>query len=239
MQSAMRITILLVEDHPMVREAHIRLLAGAFPEASFFERDSVAAAIGSRSTFGPLSLIVLNVDLAGGARLAGFRAIQNEYPGVPVILVDGPENAHQAVESLDAGAFGFLPKRMRGECILQAVGLVLAGERYVPSIALAGTHARQPLVFQKGVGAEARGPIASLSPRRRQILSMVAGGAPNKVIARALDVHEVTVKSHLRAIFKVLGVNTRTQAARLAMYADMAEGGGVNGDPIPGGAVVH
>lgn len=235
MQNAVRMSIMLIEDHPMVREAHLRLLSGALPEATFIERDSLAAAIGSHSSTGSPSLVLLNVDLAGGTRLTGFRALQNEYPGVPVILVDGPENAQQAVDALDAGSYGYLPKRMRGECILQAVGLVLAGERYVPSFALAGHPSRQPFAFHKGDGMEARTPIASLSPRRRQILSMVAGGAPNKVIARALDVHEVTVKSHLRAIFKTLGVNTRTQAARLAMYADMDDGGVI----APEATVVH
>ena len=226
--------IMLIEDHSVVREAHARLLRQELPRATFVEYDSVSAAMAHTADDQRLLMIILNYEIAGNPGLSGFHAIRRHHSGVPIVLVDAPATAPQALEAMDAGAAGYISKTMRGECILQAFRLILSGERFLPSFALSGRGLRMPQPsFPERSSPGGRSPIASLSPRRRQILSMVADGAPNKVIARALSVHEVTVKSHLRVIFKTLGVNTRTQAARLAMYAGMNEGDLPVGDGFP------
>lgn len=223
--------IMLVEDHSMIREAHAQLLRQELPRATFVEFGSVAAAMAAPMTDRPLRLILLNHDLAGGQDLAGFRALRRRHGDVPVVLMDAPETPRRVMDALDAGTAGYIPKSMRGETILQALLLVMSGERYIPSFVLSGVGGRGvlPVCPAEGTSHASPTPITSLSPRRREILSMVAGGAPNKVIARALAVHEVTVKSHLRVIFKALGVTSRTQAARVAMVAGMADLGSSGG----------
>lgn len=240
MSTRSRASIMLVEDHPMIRDVHARLLTEALPHARFINCDTTEAALDEASgQFSP-DLILLNYDMAGGPALNGFRALRSRFEGVPVVLVDAPEEARRTLDALGAGAAGYMSKSMRAEGLVQALLLVLAGETFVPAFAFAETRARydDPLL----IGRMSDDSIASLSPRRRQILSMVAAGAPNKVIARALSVHEVTVKSHLRVIFKTLGVTTRTQAARLAMYSGM----GVDDPllltgrvPVSGGGGLH
>ncbi|OIQ95368.1 transcriptional regulatory protein DegU [mine drainage metagenome] len=224
------IVVMLVDDHSMVRDAHRALLLQDFPEARFLERDSLAPVLadapgaGAASGAGRPDLILLHFELAGGPQMRDLKALLRHYAGVPVVLTEAPERGRIALEALSHGVAGCLPKTMRGASILPAIHLVLSGERFIPACVLADHQGSLADMAPPAARLmpDMCAPIRALSPRRQQILSMVASGAPNKAIARALSVHEVTVKSHLRAIFKALGVNTRTQAARLAMFADMA-----------------
>ncbi|MGE4281037.1 MAG: helix-turn-helix transcriptional regulator [Magnetospirillum sp.] len=105
---------------------------------------------------------------------------------------------------------------MRGETIIGVLRLVLSGEKYVPPFLFDYQHAKT-----KGddTATESNAPLASLSKRELDILKLIVDGAPNKVIARALDLQEVTVKAHLRNIFRKLAVSNRTEAARTAILA--------------------
>ncbi len=222
MRSTKSMSVMIVENNSMIRDAYVRLLRRDMPSVTFIECDSSTAAVSTVTADQPVLMVILNYDLAGGQSLKGLGVILRHYETVPVVLVDAPENAQIAVNALNSGASGYIVKSMRSECVLQSLRLVMLGEKYLPSFCAAG-HA---LGAPEALGADGTvpglgTPIGTLSPRRRQILTMVAAGAPNKVIARALSVHEVTVKSHLRVIFRTLGVNTRTQAARLAMCAGL------------------
>lgn len=229
MRNHAAIVVMLVDDHSMVRDAHRALLLQDFPAARFLERDSLAAVLADAPTdaeggTGRPDLILLHFDLAGAPQMRDLRAVLRHHAGVPVMLTEAPDSGRASLEALNHGVAGYIPKTMRGCSILPAIRLVLSGERFIPSCVVADRDGALADMAPPAalMMPEMCAPIRSLSPRRQQILSMVASGAPNKAIARALSVHEVTVKSHLRAIFKALGVNTRTQAARLAMFADMA-----------------
>lgn len=206
----------------MIRDAYVRLLRREMPSATFVECDSPTAATAVGAVDQSTLMVILNYELAGGQGLKGLGPILRHFGPTPIVLVDAPENAQIAMNALNSGASGYIVKSMRSECVLQSLRLVMLGEKYLPSICASG-HGMGPLEAVGGDrSAQSSGtPIGALSPRRRQILTMVAAGAPNKVIARALSVHEVTVKSHLRVIFRALGVNTRTQAARMAMCAGL------------------
>jgi len=215
-------SVMIIENSSMIRDAYVRLLRRDMPSVTFIECDSTAAAVATITTDQPTLMVILNYELAGGQSLKGLGTILRHYENIPVVLVDAPENAQIAVNALNSGAAGYIVKSMKSECILQSLRLVMLGEKYLPSFCASGHALGAPEAQDidgapPGLGT----PIGTLSPRRRQILTMVAAGAPNKVIARALSVHEVTVKSHLRVIFRTLGVNTRTQAARLAMCAGL------------------
>lgn len=214
--------VMIIENNSMIRDAYIGLLRRDMPSVSFVECDSTTAAISAATADQSTLMVILSYDIAGGQSLRGLGAVLQHYGAVPVVLVDAPENAQIAMNALNSGASGYIAKSMRSECVLQALRLVMLGEKFLPSFCAAGHGMASRETLAAGGAAQSAGtPIGALSPRRRQILTMVAAGAPNKVIARALSVHEVTVKSHLRVIFRALGVNTRTQAARLAMCAGL------------------
>ncbi|MDO8607203.1 MAG: LuxR C-terminal-related transcriptional regulator [Phaeospirillum sp.] len=219
--------IMLIEDHSLVREGYVQMLRQGLPAVELVERTSLDLPLPPEKET-PTDLVIVNFEIIGGIGLSRLSALLDRFARTPVAIIDGPALPEVAVAVHNSGAAGYLPKTMRGDAILQALRLILSGERFIPAFAI-GSHARPARPLPGGwVTAEPSGPIASLSPRRRQILGMVAGGAPNKVIARALSVHEVTVKSHLRAIYRTLGVSTRTQAARQAMFAGL---------PIDGAAI--
>ncbi|HTH16403.1 MAG TPA: response regulator transcription factor [Magnetospirillum sp.] len=135
-----------------------------------------------------------------------------------VAVYSAPGTADEAMGWLCRGYDGYLPRSMTAPAIVCAVQLMLRGERFVPSIAISA-----PAPSGGQVNSDSRQPDCGLSPRQREVLSMVATGASNKHIARALHVEEVTIKSHVKAIFRKLGVRSRTEAARYVLSPGRAE----------------
>jgi DNA-binding NarL/FixJ family response regulator len=108
---------------------------------------------------------------------------------------------------------------MRGETIIGVLRLVLSGEKYIPPFLF---DYREDLGRKEtDTPSNKAGPLAVLSARELDILSMIVDGAPNKTIARALELQEVTVKAHLRNIFRKIAVSNRTEAARTAILAGL------------------
>ena len=111
---------------------------------------------------------------------------------------------------------GFIPKSSPNEVLLNALRLVLAGGKYLPPEALApvaGSDARGArAATERALSLETLG----LTDRQAQVLKLLAAGKSNKLICRELDLAERTVKAHISAVFRALGVTTRTQAALAA-----------------------
>ena len=152
-----------------------------------------------------ISVILIDYSMVNPESIHTFRA--NFSHSVKVAVYSAPASAEEAMGWLCQGYDGYLPRSMTAPAIVCAIQLMMRGERFVPSIAIApGGEKAQGLV---GTGGDQH-----LSPRQLEVLTMVATGASNKHIARALNVEEVTVKSHVKAIFRKLGVRSRTEAAR-------------------------
>jgi DNA-binding NarL/FixJ family response regulator len=150
------------------------------------------------------SLLLVDYDLAvQSEELDELRERLTDRPRMAVY--SAPGSADEAMRWLNLGYDGYLPRSMSASAIVCAVQLMMRGERFVPSITIDSTPR---------ASGEARLVSPALSPRQNEILAMVATGASNKHIARALSVEEVTVKSHVKAIFRKLGVHSRTEAAR-------------------------
>ncbi|MCR6630951.1 MAG: response regulator transcription factor [Magnetospirillum sp.] len=152
------------------------------------------------------TLLLLDYELAVTGSLEWLRSLLPKQTKIAVYSAPGAPD--EAMRWLHQGYDGYLPRTMSAPAIACAVQLMLRGERFVPSIAISA----------KAVpGVEVRMSDCGLSPRQREILTMVATGASNKHIARTLVVEEVTVKSHVKAIFRKLGVRSRTEAARFVL----------------------
>jgi two-component system, NarL family, nitrate/nitrite response regulator NarL len=143
--------------------------------------------------------------------LAGLKAVQAESGSVPIVILSGETDPETIRNALQAGAAGFVPKTMRGTTMLNALRLVLAGERYVPDILLAAPAS--PV----DAGADGDQGLASLTRRERDVMRLLVEGLPNKEIGHRLKIEVVTVALHLRSIYRKLGVSSRTQAVRMAM----------------------
>ena len=154
------------------------------------------------------ALVLLDLNMPGAYGFSGLVLLRGQYPQIPVVMVSAQEDADVVVRSKEFGASGFIPKSSAMEDIQNAVRKVLDGDVSWP-----------PQAFEEiNVSDEAkaaRDGLASLTPQQFRVLTMVCEGLLNKQIAYELSVSEATIKAHVTAIFRKLGVRTRTQAALL------------------------
>lgn len=201
--------ILIADDHPLFRSAlHQALTIGLGPEARLSEAASIAELEARLNEKADWDLVLLDLNMPGAYGFSGLVLLRGQYPQIPVVMVSAQEEAAVVVKSREFGASGFIPKSSNLDVIQDAVQKVLDGDVWWP-----------PQAFEKvDVSAEAKAAsegLASLTPQQFRVLTMVCEGLLNKQIAYELNVSEATIKAHVTAIFRKLGVRTRTQAALL------------------------
>ncbi|WP_417660156.1 response regulator transcription factor ErdR [Pseudomonas sp.] len=201
--------ILIADDHPLFRSALQQALTlGLGPDVRLVEAASIAE-LESRLTEKPdWDLVLLDLNMPGAYGFSGLVLLRGQYPQIPVVMISAQEESAVVLRSKEFGASGFIPKSSSLETIQQAVRLVLDGEAWWPEIS---AEAQSVTAEAKAASAG----LASLTPQQFRVLTMVCEGLLNKQIAYELGVSEATVKAHVTAIFRKLGVRTRTQAALL------------------------
>lgn len=156
-----------------------------------------------------ISLILLDLNMPGRDGLDALQAVTEAAATVPVAVLSGEDNPALIRAVIEAGASGFVPKASSSEILVAALKLILAGGVYLPKNALSGVGS---VASRAGNSAEHNGHPALLSGRQTAVLLRAIQGQPNKVIAIDLGIAEGTVKTHLSAAFKALGVHNRTEA---------------------------
>jgi DNA-binding NarL/FixJ family response regulator len=202
--------VLVVDDHPLICEALRQVLKALDRDIEVLEagggRDALSAARGSDR----LDLILLDLALPDADGFEVLRELRERHPSFPVVVLSASEQVDIVMRALDAGAMGFIPKTSSNELLLGALRLVLSGGVYLPAEVL--RHAPAPELLAKSAAAETSYRDVGLTERQAQVLALVVQGKPNKIICRELDLAEGTVKIHVTAILKALGVSNRTQA---------------------------
>ena len=202
--------VLVVDDHPLFREGLKVALQGLAQDTEIVTQAGAEEALAAARAIDDLDLVLLDLSMPG---MNGFTAVQRfcrEIPGVPVVIISAHEEPADVRRALSLGALGYIPKSTPPQVLLDALRLVLGGGVYVPPLFLdAGkTHDAPP-----APGAEAEPGDGELTERQGDVLVLLSQGKSNKLIARELDLSEKTVKSHVTALFRALGVVNRTQAA--------------------------
>ncbi|WP_161959132.1 MULTISPECIES: response regulator transcription factor ErdR [Pseudomonas] len=201
--------ILIADDHPLFRSAlHQALSLGLGPQARLVEADSIAQIEAQLAHKTDWDLVLLDLNMPGAYGFSGLVLLRGQYPQIPVVMVSAQEEAAIVVRSREFGASGFIPKSSPLETIQQAVRTVLEGDAWWPPQA-------DEAVSVSAEAKAASAGLASLTPQQFRVLTMVCEGLLNKQIAYELSVSEATIKAHVTAIFRKLGVRTRTQAALL------------------------
>lgn len=199
------IRIVVVDDHPVVREG---LVASLEDEAEF----QVVGAAGSAEDALPLvtaqrpDVVLLDLELPGVSGLEAITALVAASPSSRILVLTAYDTDERVLGALRAGAKGYLLKGASLEEIARAIRAVQAGESYL-----------EPRIAAKVVAE--LGPhkrTAALSRREREVLRLVADGHSNKQIARSLGITERTVKFHVTSIFNKLGAENRAQAVARA-----------------------
>ncbi|HEV6968727.1 MULTISPECIES: response regulator transcription factor [Roseateles] len=195
---------LLVDAFPMVRAALTGLIEQHFAGARVQGVDTVDAARSALAASLP-RLVLLDLRVEGGFEL--LQQLRRDHLMLPVVVISGSDEAEDALHALEAGAVGYVPERSDLDTLVQALQLVLAGGTYVPPL--------KPRVDEAPASAIPALPDWAglpLTPRQKDVLHLLTQGLSNKLIARELGVSVDTVKDHVAAVLKALGVNSRTQA---------------------------
>ena len=228
------VCVLLADDHHMVREALTHFIKEIASCVSVLEAGTFAEANEVASRNSDLDLIILDLNMPGMNGLSGLQEIHARFPSIPVVILTGSIDPEDMAQALRLGAAGYIPKTMIGAAMVNALKLVLTGERFIPSelfferekaTAETGERfvrsefllAREKAVTERAAAPGEGNPLAQLTSRQRAVLDVLMEGCSNKQIAKRLGVEEVTVKVHLHGIFKKLGVSNRTQAVRKAI----------------------
>jgi DNA-binding NarL/FixJ family response regulator len=191
---------LVVDNHPVAQEGLTLAARAALPGVAVVPVRSVreASEVARR---GPLRMILLDYSLPDAVGFSGLLTLQMHAPTTPVVLVTASEESRLVEAARALGAAGYLFKRLPIDLIAQRLREADAGELVFPAPEPTGLDLR---------GLQGR--LAQLSPAQRNVLLSLADGRSNKLLARDLDVREATVKAHLTAIYRKLGVGNRNQA---------------------------
>jgi len=200
--SAQKTSVLVVDDHPLLRlgvaaiidaqaDLHVVAQAGSGEEAvKLFKKHRP-------------DITMMDLRLPGMSGLDALRAIRREDAHAKCLVLttyEGDEDIHQAIA---AGALGYIIKGMSHETLVDALRRVRSGSLFLP-----------PSVMRS---LEDRTPNSDLSPREREVLTLMVRGKSNKEIAGSLGITEATVKCHVSVILLRLGVTDRTQAVIAAL----------------------
>ncbi len=201
---------LVVDDHALIRDATQSLLLQLDAANVVLEAGDGAAALRTLDTHPDTDLVLLDLDLPDQHGLDVLAAVAERHPAVAVVVLSGSRDPAAMREALDRGAQGFIPKAETREVLTGALSLVLAGGVYVPPSMLGAPKA------VPGVGGEAPAAVTpqslGLTDRQLDVLALLMQGKNNKLICRALGLAEPTVKNHVSAILRALGVSSRMEA---------------------------
>lgn len=196
--------ILIADDHALFRGGLSLQLKQFAPDAEIAEaRDFGQMLDLVKATKPAFDLVLVDLGMPGMAWRDALLALRNLH--VRTVVLSGTSAPATVREALSLGAAGYIPKSDEPDVLMAALKLVMSGGTYVPLCAL-------------GVSSEdqTRQPVGTITTRQREVLSLLAHGFSNKEIAYRLSLTEGTVKLHVAAILRSLGVTNRTQAVTLA-----------------------
>jgi DNA-binding NarL/FixJ family response regulator len=220
---------LIVDDHALVRRGMAYVVKEGFPDADVVEADGAASAL-DHTRAGAFDLALVDVRMPDLDGLELLRALKADGSEMPVIMLSTYDNAPYVKRALADGAAGYLLKDATPEDLAQAINVAMSGSGNVLSPRVIQNLFEEHEAAGRENGANGRRGEYSLTQREHDILALLAEGRSNRDIAQRLYLSEKTVKAHLAAIFRKLGVTNRTQAAMMAVQMGVG--------PIPG-ALVH
>jgi DNA-binding NarL/FixJ family response regulator len=243
--------VLLVDDHPLILAALQSVIRGLGDDVTVVgvgnERDARAALERDPGQ----DLLLLDLHLGEGDGFTFLAELRGLYPALPIVVVSASDRASDVIRAIDAGAMGFVPKRASTQILFDALRLVMSGGIYVPPMTLGISpapyappnegdtvpdvmrpHPIEDIVEMTGAATSAphQAPPASLetlglSKRQADVLAYLLQGMPNKIIAREMHLSVDTVKDHVAAVLRALGVSSRTQAVLAVSQITQRAGG--------------
>lgn len=227
--------VLLIDDHPLILSALKTVIQGLGDDVTVIGAASASAARATLEQDPAFDLVLLDLQLGDANGFDLLAELRAGYPSLPVVVVSASDRTSDVIRSIDMGAMGFVPKRASNESLFDALRLVMSGGIYVPpmTMGLDGGSSRSngfapPIPdadttpgYLRVVNTQATQSsyqttptlaTLGLTPRQTDVLALLLQGKPNKLIARELHLSVETVKDHVAAVLRALGVSSRTQA---------------------------
>ena len=236
--------VLLVDDHPLILAALQSVITGLGDDVAVVGVASGDEAREVLARDAEFDLVLLDLALGDADGFEVLIELRATYPALPVVVLSASDRSSDVIRAIDLGAMGFVPKRSSNAMLFEALRMVMSGGLYVPPAMLGLTpHARTegdtvPQVMRLGseptlaahVQANPHPVLPSLdkvglTPRQADVLALLLKGMPNKLIARELNVSVETVKDHVAAVLRALGVSSRTQAVLAVSQMTQGQGG--------------
>ena len=201
--------VLMVDDHVMVLQGLRNLLKVLMNDLDIDMAHTLGTAL-TLATGTRYDLVLLDWNLEDLQGDEAIRRLRDVGCAARIVILSGENKPSLIHLALECGAAGFIPKRYSSEAMVGALEVVLDGGIFLPSD-LPGGHGGGSGATHALIEAEQR--IGELTPRQIDVYRAAARGLPNKLIGRELGIAESTVKTHLQAVYAVLGVRNRTEAA--------------------------
>lgn len=198
--------VLIIDDHPLFRDALDAALQAAFPNGALSHHAGSFLDAINRLETQAYDLVLLDLTLSDVTDFDGLSRLKASYADMPVVIVSATETRDAFLKAQTLGAAGYLPKSMTLEDLSAALVTVLDGGTWFPEALRANDQ------------SEIAARVASLTPAQRKVVTGLSDGLLNKQIAFEMNISIATVKAHLTAIFRKLGASNRTQA--LLIYQD-------------------
>ncbi|PKF50698.1 response regulator [Enterovibrio nigricans] len=202
---------LVADDHPLFRDALVAVIRARFEHCEILQSEDIERTLDTVKDHQDLDLVLLDLNMPGMAGLKGLLELRNQYPTIPVAIISAETNKQIILQTIAYGAVGFIAKSAPKEKMREAFEQILDGHVYLPADIIraesdqSGMHRRDDPQFSPEM-------LHTLTRRQLLVLKSMAQGAANKQIAYDLNISETTVKSHVSAILKKLGVHNRIQA---------------------------
>jgi len=195
----------IADDHPLFRGAMREAISGLLKQVDIAEVGTFDDMVALLERGGDVDLVLLDLTMPGVRGFSGLMYMRAQYPSVPVIVVSANDDPAVIRRCMELGASGFIPKTLGVDAMRRAISGILGGGVWTPpDVDLSAGSDTE--------AAELMARMATLTPQQVRVLMMLSEGLLNKQIACQLSVLETTVKSHVSAILKKLGVENRTQA---------------------------
>lgn len=211
--------LIVADDHPLFRNALIHAISNTFVTKATIETDSFEATCEALLEHPDTDLLLLDLHMPGNCGFLGLIQLRKQYPTLPIVVISASEDLDVIKRVMAFGASAFIPKSSHPAEIGKALSAVIDGELWVPPAIRSQVINRQ----EHQPDLDLASKVAELTPQQYKVLFYLTEGWLNKQIAYDLHISEATVKAHITAIFRKLGVTNRTQvviqAQRLQLEA--------------------
>ena len=199
-------TFIVADDHPLFREALIHAIGNCVDNANIIEADSLDTLQSVVEANPEADLLLLDLNMPGVSGFSALAYIRSNHEALPTVIVSAMDDPAIIRRSIQHGASGFIPKSSAIGTLEAGIRAVLDGEVWIPD----GIDLQDDRLDSEEAMIAAA--LSSLTPHQFRVLMMLGEGLLNKQIAFQLGVSEATIKAHVTAILRKMGVNNRTRA---------------------------